>query len=114
MQLTRLRQPTIQQICKEKKMKRSFALISVLVLMLVLASFGSKATGSPNQATMAATSGAGGLDQYGERYDADPAVLKKSVGTTDGVPKIALAALYRAGLPVDQATMDLAVKCWKE
>jgi ribose transport system substrate-binding protein len=30
------------------------------------------------------------------------------------VPEIAQAAFYRAGLPVDQARMDLAVKCWKD
>jgi ABC-type sugar transport system substrate-binding protein len=67
-------------------------------------------------ATQAPASNPGitGLDQYGERYDADPAVLKKAVGTADGVPQIALAAFYRAGLPVDQKMQDLAVKCYTD
>jgi hypothetical protein len=55
-----------------------------------------------------------GLDQYGERYDADSAVLTQSIGTTEGVPEIALAAMYRAGLPVDEARQELAIKCWRE
>jgi ribose transport system substrate-binding protein len=53
-------------------------------------------------------------DQYGERYDADPALLTKAMGTADGVPEVALAAFYRAGQPLDQAMIDLALKCWKE
>ncbi|MEP7288424.1 MAG: substrate-binding domain-containing protein [Chloroflexota bacterium] len=100
-------------------MKRLFVITMVIVLGLMVATSGAATTGkvSAAQATdsaMAATQAAVGPDQYGEQYDADPAVLKKSVGTADGVPKIALAALYRAGLPVDQKTMDLAVKCWKD
>jgi ribose transport system substrate-binding protein len=70
------------------------------------------ATAAP-VATQASGSTAG-LDQYGERYDADPAVLTKAVGTPDGIPQIALAAFYRAGQPVSQATQDLAVKCFKD
>ena len=38
--------------------------------------------------------------EYGENYDADPALLIKALGTTEGVPDIALAAFSRAGLPV--------------
>jgi ribose transport system substrate-binding protein len=95
-------------------MKRLFLNIMVVVLLLVLASWSGGATSSMAQgaATQAATSA--GPDQYGESYDVDPAVLTKAVGTSEGVPKIALAAFKRAAMPVDQARIDLAVKCWKD
>jgi ribose transport system substrate-binding protein len=97
-------------------MKRLFVITMVIVLSLVAMSGAATATPAPHNTVMAAqaTQAAVGPDQYGERYDVDPAVLKKSVGTADGVPKIALAAFYRAGLPVDQKQMELAVKCWKD
>jgi ABC-type sugar transport system substrate-binding protein len=98
-------------------MKRLFVSAIVIVLLLVVATSGAvTATPSPhNTARVAqATQAAQGPDQYGEQYDVDPAVLKKAVGTTEGVPKIALAAFHRAALPVDQKMMDLAVKCWKD
>ena len=76
-------------------MKRLFLSTMVILMLLALAAWGSAPSkaAQPQQATAAATQAAAGPDQYGERYDADPAVLTKSVGTTDGVPKIALAAL---------------------
>lgn len=97
-------------------MKRLFVINVMLILALALAACGGAATEAPATEEPMADLGPGidGADQYGERYDADPAVLTKSVGTPDGVPQIALAALYRAGLPVDQAKMDLAVKCWQD
>jgi ABC-type sugar transport system substrate-binding protein len=47
-------------------------------------------------------------------YDADPALLTKAFGTTEGVPVVALAAIYRAGLPVDETILEKALECWKE
>lgn len=96
-------------------MKRFILFNMMIVLALVLAACGGGAPKAPaTNAPAALGPGIEGADQYGERYDADPAVLTKSVGTPEGVPQIALAAFYRAGLPVDQATQDLAVKCWKD
>lgn len=107
-------------------MKRLFVINMVVILSLALAACGGAATQAPAADAPPADTpptdappaelgpGIEGADQYGERYDADPAVLTKSVGTADGVPQIALAALYRAGLPLDQAKLDLAVKCWKD
>src|SRR6185436_20010537 len=98
----------------------------VIVFLLALAACGGATPTAAPEATDApaatdAPSGGGsdgsgieGADEFGERYDADPAVLTKAVGTTEGVPDIAKAAFYRAGLPVDQAKMDLAVKCWQD
>jgi ABC-type sugar transport system substrate-binding protein len=100
----------------EETMKRLFMINVMIVLALALSACGGGVPEVPATDAPAADLGPGidGADQYGERYDADPAVLTKSVGTPDGIPQIAMAAFYRAGLPVDQARMDLAVKCWQE
>lgn len=103
-------------------MKRLFVINMGIILVLALVACGggaatqAPAADAPPADAPPAELGPGieGADQYGERYDADPAVLTKSVGTPDGVPEVALAALYRAGLPLDQAKLDLAVKCWKD
>lgn len=97
-------------------MKRFFMIAIVIALLLVVATSGASTQRAvlAAQATQSGTQAAQGPDQYGEQYGVDPAVLKKAVGTSEGVPKIALAAFYRAALPVDQARMDLAVKCWKD
>jgi len=118
-------------------MKRLLVIHLMVVFMLVLtACGGAPATEAPSMteapeteapamteapaATEAAATGVipetgiEGLDEFGERYDADPAVLTQSIGTTEGVPEIALAAIYRAGLPVDEARQELAIKCWRD
>ena len=53
-------------------------------------------------------------DEYGEIYDADPELLMQALGTSEGVPDVALAAFYRAGLPVDEAMAELALQCWRD
>jgi ribose transport system substrate-binding protein len=53
-------------------------------------------------------------DEFGEIYDADPELLMKALGTTEEVPDVALAAFYRAGLPVDEAMAAKALECWTE
>ena len=97
-------------------MKRLAVINVMTILVFVLAACGgaAPATQAPVDQVPVTGNQISGLDKYGERYDADPAVLKKAVGTTEGIPQIALAAFYRAGLPVDQKMQDLAVKCWKE
>ena len=95
-------------------MKRLARIIMVAVLMLVLAACTSATPTAPPVTQATAPTQESGLDQYGERYDADPALLTQALGTTEGVPDIALAAIYRAGLPVDDATRELALKCWKD
>src|SRR3972149_3648749 len=95
-------------------MKRLARINVVVVLMLVLAACPSAAPTAAPTAVPAAPTAESGLDQYGERYDADPALLTQALGTSEGVPQIALAAIYRAGLPVDDAMRTLAIKCWKD
>ena len=59
---------------------------------------------------------AAGPDEYGETYDADPAVIEKALFDATLLPadpaaqQVALAAFARADDPVDQA---LALECWK-
>ncbi|MFN8451615.1 MAG: substrate-binding domain-containing protein [Anaerolineae bacterium] len=50
-------------------------------------------------------------DEYGEIYDANPDLLVQALGTTENIPEIALAAFYRAGLPVDEAMLAKALEC---
>ncbi len=99
-------------------MKRLLTINLLVILTLMLAACGSPATtAAPTSApepTEASAAQDPNLDKYGERYDADPAVLNQSIGTTEGVPQIALAAMYRAGQPVDEARQALAIKCWRE
>jgi ribose transport system substrate-binding protein len=66
-------------------------------------------------AAVAATAGVSGVSRASdENYNAKPALLMKAFGTTKNVPKPVLAAVYRAGLPLSAAKLNLAIKCWKE
>jgi ribose transport system substrate-binding protein len=91
-------------------------LLVILAVILTACGGGAAPTEEPAATDAPAVSDPGieGANEFGERYDADPTVLTKAVGTTEGVPEVALAAFYRAGLPVDQAKQDLAMKCYKE
>lgn len=53
-------------------------------------------------------------DEYGEIYDANMDLVQMALGTTEGVPDIALAAFYRAGLPVSEEMAAKALECWRE
>jgi ABC-type sugar transport system substrate-binding protein len=53
-------------------------------------------------------------DEFGEIYDADPDLLMMALGTTEEVPEVALAAFYRAGLPVSEEMAALALQCWRD
>lgn len=53
-------------------------------------------------------------DEYGEIYDADMELVQRALGTTEDVPDIALAAFYRAGLPVSEELAALALQCWRD
>jgi ribose transport system substrate-binding protein len=95
-------------------MKHLLKINLIVVLVVILTACGGGAAPTAAPAAGATGPGIDGADKYGERYDADPAVLTKAVGTTDGVPQIAQAAFYRAGLPVSQKMQDLAVKCYTD
>jgi ABC-type sugar transport system substrate-binding protein len=78
--------------------------IVIVVLLLMAAAF----SGVSSQEATAEP------DEFGEIYDADPALLQQALGTTEGVPDLALAAIYRAGLPLDDAMIEKALECWRE
>lgn len=96
-------------------MKHLLKINLLVVLTMILAACGG-GTAAPATEPPAAELGPGidGANEFGERYDAKADILTQAVGTTEGVPEVALAAFYRAGLPVSQEMQDLAVKCWKD
>ncbi len=58
---------------------------------------------------------AGGEDPlaaYGETTAADPALVEKAMGTTEGVPDIVLAAVARANQDLDDDTIAKAIECY--
>lgn len=58
---------------------------------------------------------AGGEDPlaaYGETTAADPALVEKAMGTTEGVPDIVLAAVARANQDLDDETIAKAIECY--
>jgi ribose transport system substrate-binding protein len=73
----------------------------------------SAATG---EATDTGAGEAAGPDEYGETYDADPAIIEQALFDASLLPtdpaqkQVALAAFARADDPVDY---DLALQCWK-
>jgi ribose transport system substrate-binding protein len=65
------------------------------------------------------TGGAGQPDQYGETYNADPAVLTQALFDPAALPEdpaakqVALAAFSRVNMNLDPATQQKALECWK-
>jgi ribose transport system substrate-binding protein len=83
---------------------RRWEKITILIVVLVLAMAFSGVSAQDETPTP---------DEFGEIYDADPALLTRAMGTAEGVPDIALAAVYRAGLPLDEAMIEKALECWQ-
>ena len=73
-------------------------------------------TEAPADTGAADTGAAAVADEFGETYDADPAVIEKALFDASLLPEdptaeqVALAAFARADDPVDY---DLALECWK-
>ena len=83
---------------------RVAALLSLVGLIAVAAATSGALASSPTSVG----------SQSGEIYGAKPALLLKAFGTTQNIPKPVLAAVYRAGLAISAAKLQLAIKCWKE
>ncbi len=77
--------------------------IVMLVLAWALAAFGSVMS---QEAEL-------DVSAYGESLDADPELLIKALGTTEGVPPVALAAFARASQPLSEELVAKALECWK-
>lgn len=72
------------------------------------------ATGATQGQT--ATGATGGLAEFGESTDADPALIEKALGPVDPSDEaswnIILASIARVDQDPDQATIDKAMECW--
>jgi ABC-type sugar transport system substrate-binding protein len=90
----------------------------IAALALVVAGCGGDDKGAaPAATTTETTAETTGEGEFGEVYEADPAILEKAMFNAELLPadetarNIALAAYARADDEVDQ---DLALKCWKD
>jgi ABC-type sugar transport system substrate-binding protein len=68
---------------------------------------------SKDESSAKASGTGGGKVAKSETFQADPKTLDRLYGTTEGVPQPILAAIARADKPVDDATLQLALKCFK-
>lgn len=92
---------------------------SMVGLLLVIALIAAACGGDGDNGDQAGPpsdydSGIEGADEFGERYDADPALVTHALGDIDpsDVPDIVLASIYRAGLDVDADTRAIALTCF--
>jgi ABC-type sugar transport system substrate-binding protein len=122
----------------EESMKRSKIIGLIAVLMLIAAACSSgdsgdttttaasgetTTTAASGETTTTAASGettttaasSGGVEDYGESTDADPALVDKALGVpVADVNEIVLASIARASQDLDQATIDKAMECWSQ
>ena len=93
---------------------RIIGVIAVLALVVAACS-GGEETPSDTPAPTDGT-GTGGLEEFGESLDADPALVEKALGPVDPSDEeswnIILASVARAEQDLDQATIDKAMECW--
>jgi ribose transport system substrate-binding protein len=68
---------------------------------------------SKDESSAKASGTGGGKVAKSETFQANPKTLDRLYGTTEGVPQPILAAIARADKPVDDATLQLALKCFK-
>jgi ribose transport system substrate-binding protein len=110
------------------KRNRHLVLFAVLVVLLAACGGGTATTTTAGQTTTTAgettttagettTTAAGGLEQYGESTNADPALIAKALGPVEPSDEaswnIVLASVARANQNLDQATIDKALECWR-
>lgn len=84
-----------------RRWEKIFIMAAVFVLVAALGG-GASAQDTPE------------ADEFGEIYDAPEELLTQALGTTEDVPDIALAAFYRAGLPISDEMRELALQCWRD
>lgn len=95
---------------------QTLAFLIGIFAMVLAACGGQPAAATQAPAATAGTSGGGETDTANENFDADPAVLMKTMGVSDGsgLDPIVMAAMYRAGQPVSDEMAALALQCWRE
>jgi ribose transport system substrate-binding protein len=97
-----------------------FRIIGVIVVLALVAA----ACGGGDDTTPGDTpsptdgTGTGGLSDFGESIDADPALVEKALGPVEPSDEeswnIILASIARADQDLDQATIDKAMECWSK
>jgi ribose transport system substrate-binding protein len=94
---------------------RIIGIIAVLALISAACSGGDETTPS-GTTTPSEGTGTGGLSDFGESTDADPALVEKALGPVEPSDEaswnIILASIARANQDLDQATIDKAMECW--
>lgn len=100
---------------KLSKLQKLAYLIGVFAMVLAACGGQPAATAQP-AAPATAASGDEPSEPAGEIFDADPAVLMKTMGVSDGsqLDPVVQAAMYRAGLPVSEEMAAKALECWRE
>ena len=102
-------------------MKRIRIIGLIAVLTLVAAACDGDGDETPPSGThqrRPAAPGTGGLSEFGESIDADPALVEKALGPVEPSDEeswnIILASIARADQDLDQATIDKAMECWSK
>jgi ribose transport system substrate-binding protein len=94
---------------------RIIGLIAVLALVAA-ACDGDGETPPSGTTTPSGSAGTGGLEDFGESIDADPALVEEALGPVEPSDEeswnIILASIARAEQDLDQATIDKAMECW--
>jgi ribose transport system substrate-binding protein len=94
---------------------RIIGIIAVLALISAACSGGDETTPS-GTTTPSEGTGTGGLSDFGESTDADPALVEKALGPVEPSDEaswnVILASIARANQDLDQATIDKAMECW--
>ena len=94
---------------------RIIGVIVVLALVTAACDGGDDTTPGDTPSPTGAT-GSGGLSDFGESIDADPALVEKALGPVEPSDEeswnIILASIARAEQDLDQATIDKAMECW--
>jgi hypothetical protein len=94
---------------------RIIGVIAVLALVATACNGGDETTPSGTPSPTDAT-GTGGLSDFGESTDADPALVEKALGPVEPSDEeswnVILASIARAEQDLDQATIDKAMECW--
>ncbi|MGH8926825.1 MAG: substrate-binding domain-containing protein [Acidimicrobiia bacterium] len=69
-------------------------------------------TTAAGETTTTSAAEEGGLAEFGESTDADPALVEKALGPVSEVPDIVLASITRAEQDLDDATIAKAMECF--
>jgi ribose transport system substrate-binding protein len=97
-------------------MKRIRIIGFIAMLALVAAACGGDKETPGGTPTPTGATGTGGLSDFGESTDADPALVAKALGPVEPSDEaswnIILASIARATQDLDQATIDKAMECW--